>query len=100
MSFLQQVILPHSVSYGYLIEWSEVTIGVILLGGAVGPAGPTALERPGAAFLGAFMTINFHFLMGGWIFSWFDAAAANGEALTWTRSCPHFLWSSSWHKGL
>src|SRR2546428_766609 len=34
-AFLQQNILPHSVSYGYLIEWTEVTIGIILLSGAL-----------------------------------------------------------------
>src|SRR5215472_12891696 len=39
VSFLQNAILPHSLFYGYLIEWTEVIIGLILLGGAVIVAG-------------------------------------------------------------
>src|SRR5437764_8276217 len=35
VTFLQQIILPHSLFYGYFIEWTEITIAVILLGGAL-----------------------------------------------------------------
>ena len=34
VAFLQHSVLPQSVFYGYLIEWTEITIGIILLGGA------------------------------------------------------------------
>ncbi len=104
VSFLQQVILPHSVFYGYLIEWSEVTIGVILLGGAFVLLGQPrkrgqeqyrlavaySVASICAAFLGAFMTINFHFLMGGWIFPWFDPTAANSEGIDLDALLPPF----------
>lgn len=104
VSFLQQAILPHSVLYGYLIEWTEVVIGVILLGGAV-----ILLSQPrrkgqpqyrltlayslaaiGAALVGAFMTVNFHFLAGGWIFPWFNGSAANGEGIDLDALLPPF----------
>ncbi len=95
VSFLQNLILPHSLFYGYLIEWSEVTIGVVLLGGAFVLLGQPRRKGQAqyrlvitysiasicTAFLGAFMTVNFHFLMGGWIFPWFDPAAANSEGI-------------------
>lgn len=95
VSFLQHLILPHSVLYGYLIEWTEVTLGVILLGGALVLLGqPRGIGHPQhrltvayslaaivAAVVGAFMTVNFHFLMGGWVFPWFKPAAANGEGI-------------------
>src|SRR5579864_8853890 len=35
VAFLKQTILPHSISYGYFIEWTEVTIGITLLSGAL-----------------------------------------------------------------
>jgi hypothetical protein len=78
VSFLQTVVLPHSVTFGYLIEWAEVTIGIVLLAGAL-----LLLGRPrvrgeaqhgmavailGAvavvAAAGAFLCVNFHFWMG------------------------------------
>lgn len=95
VSFLQHLILPHSVLYGYLIEWTEVTLGVMLLGGALILLGqPRRIGHPQhrltvayslaaivAAGVGAFMTVNFHFLMGGWVFPWFEPTAANGEGI-------------------
>src|SRR6266566_509554 len=35
VAFLKQTIIPHSISYGYFIEWTEVTIGILLLSGAL-----------------------------------------------------------------
>jgi thiosulfate dehydrogenase [quinone] large subunit len=104
VSFLQQIILPQSVFYGYLIEWTEVAIGVILLGGALILLGqPRRKSQPqyrltlaysiaamGAALVGAFMTINFHFLAGGWIFPWFDGSVANGEGIDLEALLPPF----------
>jgi thiosulfate dehydrogenase (quinone) large subunit len=104
VSFLQQVILPHSVLYGYLVEWTEVAIGVILLGGAVillvqprGIGHPQyrltlaySIASIGAALVGAFMTVNFHFLTGGWIFPWFSSSAANGEGIDLDALLPPF----------
>jgi len=36
------------------------------------------------------MTINFHFLMGGWIFPWFDPTAANSEGIDLDALLPPF----------
>lgn len=77
-SFLQHVVLPHSVFFGYVIEWTEVTIGLVLLAGVV-----LLLLRPRerreplhrlsvgiciavaiAAAVCAFLCVNFHFWMG------------------------------------
>jgi thiosulfate dehydrogenase [quinone] large subunit len=104
VAFLQHVILPQSVSYGYLIEWTEVTIGVIFVGGACILLGQPRRKGQAqyhltiaysvaamiAALLGAFMTINFHFLAGGWILPWFDGSAANGEGIDLDALLPPF----------
>lgn len=95
VTFLQQIILPHSVFYGYLIEWTEITIAVILLGGALLLLGQPRL--PGepqhgiavgycitvaiAAAVGALLTVNFHFLMGGWVIPGFNSSAAYNEGI-------------------
>ena len=95
VTFLQQIILPHSVFYGYLIEWTEITIAVILLGGALLLLGQPRL--PGepkhgiavgycitvaiAAAVGALLTVNFHFLMGGWVIPGFNPTAAYNEGI-------------------
>jgi len=104
VSWLQRFILPQSVLYGYLIEWTEVTIGVILLGGACillnqprrkGQAQYRltlvySLAAISAALVGAFLTINFHFLAGGWIFPWFSSSSANGEGIDLDALLPPF----------
>lgn len=78
ISFLQRVVLPHGVFFGYVVEWTEVTIGLILLGGVI-----LLLVRPRergeslhrlsvsiciaaavVAAAGAFLCVNFHFWMG------------------------------------
>jgi thiosulfate dehydrogenase [quinone] large subunit len=35
VSFLQHIIIPHSVFSGYLIEWTELIAGLILLSAAL-----------------------------------------------------------------
>lgn len=95
VTFLKQIILPHSLFYGYLIEWTEITIAVILLGGALlllgqprlagepqhGVAMSFCITVAIAAFIGAFLTVNFHFLMGGWVIPGFNPAGAYNEGI-------------------
>ncbi len=104
VSLLQQTVLPQSVWYGYVIEWTEVLIGIILLGGALILLGqPRRKGQPqyrlalwysraaiAAALVGAFLTVNFHFLAGGWIIPWFDSSAANGEGIDLDALLPPF----------
>ena len=104
VAFIQHTILPQSVLYGYLIEWTEVTLGLLFLGGAVILLSPLQSveqkqDRVAAAYsiaamcasvIGAVLTINFHFLMGGWVFPWFDGAAANGEGIDLDALLPPF----------
>jgi len=104
VSFLQSVVLPQSVFYGYLVEWTEVAIGVILLGGAVILLGQPRQKGQAqyrltlvyssaamiAALVGAFLTINFHFMAGGWILPWFNSSAANGEGIDLDALLPPF----------
>jgi uncharacterized membrane protein YphA (DoxX/SURF4 family) len=75
VGFLRQVVIPHSVFFGYLTEWTEVIVGLILLSGALmllgqprmrgdsqhGLAVTYCLMVAVAAAAGAFMNINFHF---------------------------------------
>jgi uncharacterized membrane protein YphA (DoxX/SURF4 family) len=93
--FLKQVVLPNSTLFGYLIEWSELFVGIILISGAL-----VLLSRPRvagepqhaiyvvycvlvifAAAVGAFQNINFHFFMGGWILPSIDPSGAYDEAI-------------------
>lgn len=104
VAFLQNAILPRSVFYGYLIEWAEVLIGIILIGGALillsqprskgQPQYRLSMMYSGAAIIAALVgivfTVNFHFLMGGWIFPWFDSSAANGEGIDLDALLPPF----------
>lgn len=104
VAFLQNVVLPQSVLYGYIIEWTEMTIGIILLGGAFILLGsPRRKGQPqyrltlayslaaiGAALVGAFLTINFHFLAGGWIFPWFNGSQAYEEGIDLDALLPPF----------
>jgi len=78
ISLLQRVVLPHSVFYGYLVEWAEVIVGVVLLFGVLLLIGrPKALVKVPhkvsvsmyatvavVAVIAAFLCINFHFWMG------------------------------------
>lgn len=94
-TFLQQSILPHSVFYGYLIEWTEMVIAIFLLGGAIilvsrsrlpedvwyGFGLTTSLAVAVVAAVGAFLTVNFHFWAGGWVFPVFRPGMANGEGI-------------------
>jgi hypothetical protein len=78
ISLLQSVVLPHSIFYGYLIEWTEVIVGVVLLLGVLLLIGhPKALVKVPhhvsvsmyatvavVAVIAAFLCVNFHFWMG------------------------------------
>jgi len=96
VSILQGVVLPHSVAFGYLIEATELFIGIALFIGVVVLIGP--VRRRGmpqyrlavgevaaamlAALLCAFLCVNFHFFMGDGIFPWFNPANAFDEGIT------------------
>ncbi|HEV2661417.1 MAG TPA: hypothetical protein VGU68_12495, partial [Ktedonobacteraceae bacterium] len=103
--FLKQVVLPNSTFFGYLIEWSELFIGIILIGGAL-----VLLTRPRvagepqhglyvlysvlvifAAVAAAFQNINFHFFMGGWIVPSIDPSGAYDEAIDLEALLPLLL---------
>jgi len=104
VTFLQQIILPHSVFYGYLIEWTEVAIGILLVSGVLVLLGrPRLTGEPQhylavayswvvalAAAVAIAMTVNFHFLMGGWVLPAFDPTAANGEGIDLDALLPPF----------
>lgn len=78
ISFLQGVVEPHSVLFGYVIEWTEMTIGVVFLASALLLLGQPRMRGDaqhwltvgflslgaGMAVLGAFLCVNFHFWMG------------------------------------
>jgi thiosulfate dehydrogenase (quinone) large subunit len=88
VSFLQKIVVPNSVSFGYMIEWTEITVGLALLAGAVILLGkPRMRGEPQhglavaisviviiLAALGAFFTVNFHFWMGHGIIPGIGAA--------------------------
>lgn len=103
--FLKQVVLPNSTFFGYLIEWSELLVGIILIGGAL-----VLLTRPRvagepqhglyvlysvlvifAAAVAAFQNINFHFFMGGWIVPSIDPSGAYDEAVDLDALLPLLL---------
>ncbi len=87
--------MPHSVLFGYFIQWVEIAIGVVLLAHILlllfstrltGEAGRRVLVIASvgvslAAMGGALLTVNFHFWAGGWIFPTFSGDAANGEGV-------------------
>ena len=78
VTFLQKIVVPNSVSFGSMIEWTEVLIGLTLLVGAVILIGkPRMRGEPQhglviaisvavilLAAVGAIFTVNFHFWMG------------------------------------
>lgn len=95
VSFLNAVVIPHGVFFGYLIELAEVGIGLALLGGALLLLGhlPTRGERyyrlarfeVGAAAVAAFacvvLCINFHFFMGDGFVSALNPGAPFDEGI-------------------
>jgi hypothetical protein len=96
VSMLQSLVLPHSVAFGYLIEATELFIGMALFIGIVVLIGPVrhrgmpqyrlavgeVAAATIAALLCAFLCINFHFFMGDGLFPWFDPTHAFDEGIT------------------
>jgi thiosulfate dehydrogenase [quinone] large subunit len=88
ISFLQKVAAPQSVPLGYMIEWTEVMVGLALLAGALILIGKPRMRgdpQDGLvvacsvaiillAAVGAFFTVNFHFWMGHGIIPGIGAA--------------------------
>jgi uncharacterized membrane protein YphA (DoxX/SURF4 family) len=104
VGFLQQVVLPNSIFFGYFIEWTEITIGIILLGGAA-----LLLIKPRmsgepqyrlsityytlvtcAAAVATFLCINFHFWMGGWVIPTIRPDGAYDEGIDLDALMPLF----------
>lgn len=95
VAFLQAVVLPHSIFFGYLIEAAEVLAGLALLSGAlvlVGgirrrgePQYRLAVAQMVAAALAAlacvFLCVNFHFFMGDGILPGINPAAPFDEGV-------------------
>ncbi|MGE5333588.1 MAG: hypothetical protein ACM3N4_02725 [Nitrososphaerota archaeon] len=93
---LQQVVLPHSVIFGYAIETAEVFVGVALFIGVVVLVGPIrhrgtpqyrlAVGEITAAAVASLLCVglcvNFHFYMGDGLIPWFDPAHAFDEGIT------------------
>jgi thiosulfate dehydrogenase (quinone) large subunit len=88
VSFLHNIVVPHSVSFGYMIEWTEVMVGLALLAGALILIGKPRMRGDPQhglvvacsvavillAAVGAFFTVNFHFWMGHGIIPGIGAA--------------------------
>lgn len=78
VTFLQKVAVPQSVPLGYMVEWTEVMVGLALLAGALILVGKPRMRGDSQhglviaisvavilfAAVGAFFTVNFHFWMG------------------------------------
>ncbi len=104
VGFLQNVVLPNSVFFGYLIQWTEITIGIVLLGGAALLL--TKPRMPGepqyrlliaystlvafASVVAAFLCINFHFWMGGWVIPTIRPGGAYDEGIDLDALMPLF----------
>ncbi len=58
--FIESIVLPNKEIFGTLISWGELTIGLALVFG---------LATRYAAFVGAFMVLNFWFVKGLGVFS-------------------------------
>jgi len=95
LSFLHQVILPHSVFFGYLIEGAELAIGIVLVStalvlfGSLRQAGEPwhrltvaqFLAAAAAGAIGALLCVNFHFWMGDGFLPALGGAHAFDEAI-------------------
>jgi thiosulfate dehydrogenase (quinone) large subunit len=91
VSFLQSVVEPHSIFFGYVIEWTEMTIGVVFLASALILLGQPRMRGDAqhrlaigffslgacVAVLGAFLCVNFHFWMGHGLIPGVGAAPTN-----------------------
>jgi thiosulfate dehydrogenase [quinone] large subunit len=96
VSFLQQFVLPHSVAFGYAVEFAEILIGVALLAGTIFLLGPVrhhgdpqyrlavgeVVAAALAALVCAFLCINFHFFMGSGLFPGINTANVSGEGIS------------------
>ena len=96
VSILQHIVLPHSVAFGYMIEATEIFIGIALFIGVVVLVGPVrrrdmpqyrlavgeVVAAMVAALLCAFLCVNFHFFMGDGVIPWFNPANAFDEGIT------------------
>jgi hypothetical protein len=96
VSFLRQVVIPHSTFIGYMIEYTELLIGIALLMGVVLLLGPVrrrgeaqyrlAVAEMSAAAIAAaacaFLCINFHFFMGDGLFPGLDIGRAFDEGIS------------------
>ena len=88
VTFLQKIVVPNSISFGYMIEWIEVMVGLALLVGAIILVGKPRMRGESQhgiviavsvavillAAVGAFFTVNFHFWMGHGIIPGIGAA--------------------------
>lgn len=95
IAVLHDVILPHSVLFGYLIEVAETLSGLALLAGALALVGGVrrhgepqyrlAIAQMVAAVFAAltciFLCVNFHFFMGGGVLPGLDPTHAFGEGV-------------------
>lgn len=54
-AFLEQIVLPNPGLFGFLVSWGELLVGIALLFGVLLPV---------AAFIGAFMALNYTFAFG------------------------------------
>lgn len=96
VAFLQDVVVPHSVAFGYAIELTELFIGIALLLGVVLLLGPTRHRGDPqyrlafaemslaavAALACAFLCVNFHFFMGDGILPGIDITKAFDEGIS------------------
>lgn len=95
VSFLQNVVQPHSLFFGYLIEWTELAVGVAFLAGALMLLGRPRMRGEkqhraamiissavaALAICGAIMCVNFHFWMGHGVIPGINPADPNDEGI-------------------
>lgn len=96
VTLLHDLIIPHSVAFGYAIEIGEFLIGVALLLGAILLLSPVrhkgdpqyhlALAEMRVAALAAlacvFLCVNFHFFMGDGLFPGLDTSRIFDEGIS------------------